>query len=62
MIYFIIGAVFCVLQTVFRGGSVGFARFLQMPHPFQALAFAVVAGAAVYGTILWLVFGLLLGW
>ena len=26
-------------------------------HPFQAFAFAIVAGGLVYGTILWLIFG-----
>ena len=51
MIWFAIGAGLGGLQFALRFGR----RILHANHPVQGFIFATVAGAIVYGSILWLI-------
>jgi hypothetical protein len=54
MIYFIIGAALGVAALLFRNpGGVSNAN-----HPIQSILTAAVLGAAVFGTIIWFVAGI----
>lgn len=61
MVWFGIGAGLAVLQVVIslvRRPNRGLIPMLQGGgYPIQAFLFTAVLGAAVYGTVLWLIFG-----
>lgn len=51
MWYFIAGAALGVAQLVLRSPL----QFLQADHPIQGALTAAAVGAAVYGTLFWLI-------
>lgn len=51
--WFTVGALIGVAQL----GLSLLRRPIYQGHPFQAFAFVAIAGGAVYGTILWFLFG-----
>ena len=51
MWYFVAGAVLGVAQLILRSPI----QFLQASYPIQGTLTAAVLGAAVYGTIFWLI-------
>lgn len=51
MWYFIVGAALGVVSLIAKTPI----AFFQSNHPIQGAAFVVVVGAAVYGTILWVI-------
>ena len=51
MWFFVVGGIIGVLQLFLRNPI----QFLQANHPIQGAAFMFVVGAAVYGSVLWLI-------
>lgn len=61
-VWFLVGASIGVVQTAISMARTPTqaAGIFQNGHPIQGFLFAAFLGAAAYGTILWVVFGLLL--